>query len=97
MKKILLTLFSLSIVFQTFAQCPISADAGNGINEKDFNLLIYDRWGEIIFETTKPNDKWDGTIKGKEKANAEVYTFKIYYKDKSGLSHTQTGNFTLIR
>ncbi len=70
---------------------------GNGIDEKDFDLLIYDRWGEIIFETTKPNDKWDGTIKGKEKANAGIYTFKIYYKDKSGLSHTQTGNFTLIR
>jgi gliding motility-associated-like protein len=38
---------------------------GNGINEDNFNFTIYNRWGEIVFETTDVNkmltEGWDGT------------------------------------
>jgi len=30
----------------------------------EFELLIMDRWGEIIFRTTNINDKWDGNFQG---------------------------------
>jgi gliding motility-associated-like protein len=39
---------------------------------KDFSMLIYDRWGNLIYETTSYKPQWDGQIKGKE-ASAGVY------------------------
>ena len=38
---------------------------GNGIKQDNFNFTIYNRWGEIVFETTDVNkmltEGWDGT------------------------------------
>ena len=43
---------------------------GNGINEDNFNFAIYNRWGEIVFETTDVNEMrtsgWDGTSNGQQ-------------------------------
>jgi gliding motility-associated-like protein len=37
----------------------------DGIDEFDFELLVFNRWGEIIWETHDVNAKWDGTYHGK--------------------------------
>jgi gliding motility-associated-like protein len=36
-----------------------------GIDESQFNLSIYNRWGEIIWETNDPHSTWDGTYNNK--------------------------------
>jgi len=36
-----------------------------GINESQFNMSIFNRFGEIIWETNDPNSTWDGTYGGK--------------------------------
>jgi gliding motility-associated-like protein len=36
----------------------------NGIDETGFSLLIFNRWGEIIWETHDSHEKWDGTYNG---------------------------------
>ena len=36
---------------------------GGGVTEMSW--VIYDRWGEKVFETTDPKQGWDGTYKGK--------------------------------
>ncbi len=36
----------------------------DGIDEFHFSLLIFNRWGEVIWETKDPNVAWDGTYKG---------------------------------
>jgi gliding motility-associated-like protein len=36
----------------------------NGIDTYDFNLVLYNRWGEIIWESKDPEATWDGTYKG---------------------------------
>ena len=36
-----------------------------GVDKFDFNLKIYDRWGEVIWESNDPDVAWDGTYKGK--------------------------------
>ena len=46
---------------------------GTGI--KSLTFIIYDRWGEKIFETTNKDNGWDGTYKGKPLDNAVF----IYY------------------
>jgi gliding motility-associated-like protein len=35
-----------------------------GIDVTDFNLLIFNRWGEIIWESNDPLGTWDGTFNG---------------------------------
>lgn len=61
---------------------------GDGINDEFmvtlsnygfFRLLIFDRWGEKLFETNDPFDGWNGTFKGKL-LNPGVY---VYYVDVS--------------
>ncbi|MBI3237263.1 MAG: gliding motility-associated C-terminal domain-containing protein, partial [Flavobacteriia bacterium] len=37
----------------------------SGIDEYHFELLIFDRWGEIIWETHDVHSSWDGTYQGK--------------------------------
>ena len=34
-----------------------------GIDDQDFSLFIFNRWGEILWETHDPNSEWDGTYK----------------------------------
>lgn len=36
-----------------------------GIDVTDFNLLIFNRWGEIIWESNDPSATWDGTYNGR--------------------------------
>ena len=64
------------------------------------NLLefkIYNRWGELVFETTDITQGWDGTYKG-ELQNVEVfiYTITVEYYENGGTGN-KTGNITLMR
>lgn len=36
----------------------------SGIDINDFDLYIFNRWGEIIWESHDPSAQWDGTYKG---------------------------------
>ncbi|MBL7906514.1 MAG: gliding motility-associated C-terminal domain-containing protein [Bacteroidales bacterium] len=33
---------------------------GTGILIRQFSMVIYNRWGQLIFETTNPAEGWDG-------------------------------------
>ena len=48
----------------------------------NFEIMIFDRWGEIIFATTDVNFVWDGTINGKPVENG-VYVYLMHYTPKS--------------
>ena len=45
----------------------------------DFSMKIYNRWGELLFETTNPNTGWDGMYNGKIVQDG-IYTWKIEFK-----------------
>ena len=70
---------------------------GWSVDEVDFR--IYDRWGELIFQSSDPNLSswgWDGTYRGVELNSAVfVYTVEVTYMD--GREQVQHGNITLIR
>lgn len=51
-----------------------------GIDPFDFDLFIFNRWGEIVWESHDPKAEWDGTYKG-EIIKAGVYTWIIRTKD----------------
>jgi gliding motility-associated-like protein len=79
---------------------------GNAVNEnltfivgKDilsFTLSIYDRWGNLMVNTSDKNFAWDGTFKG-EPCNAGVYAYILEVKYLTGKIETLSGNITLIR
>jgi gliding motility-associated-like protein len=58
---------------------------------------IYNRWGEMIFETLDPKVGWDGTYKGEEQS-AGSYTYVVIGLDpQTKEQYTLKGNVTLIR
>ena len=60
-------------------------------------LQVFDRWGEIMFETTNPSDAWDGKYKGKELDPAVfVYVLDIQLLGEQE-SQRYKGNLTLIK
>jgi len=67
-----------------------------GLGIKDFKMLIFDRWGEKIFEADNIFKGWDGMIKG-TLAKQDTYVWKIEYSTIKFNSKTISGIVTLIR
>ena len=62
----------------------------------DIHLMIFDRWGELVFETTDLNTGWDGTYKGK-KLDPAVF---VYYLEATCINQekfVKKGNITLLK
>ncbi|MCD4747606.1 MAG: gliding motility-associated C-terminal domain-containing protein, partial [Bacteroidales bacterium] len=64
-------------------------------NIEKFRMQIYNRWGQLIFETDNVNKGWDGTYKGKA-CPMGLYVWIIYYED-DGEKITNKGNVTLLK
>lgn len=60
-------------------------------------LRIYNRWGELVFETTDIEQKWDGTFRG-QLLNPGVYVYYILgvCPDEKRTKFMHSGNITLI-
>jgi gliding motility-associated-like protein len=67
-----------------------------GRNFTSFEFVIYNRWGEKVFETNDPAIGWDGNYKGKP-AQAGVYVFYLSSTTKQFGEITRKGDITLIR
>ena len=63
----------------------------------DFNLYVYDRWGEIIWEGNNINDYWDGRAKNHEFVPIGLYTWLCRYKTTMGVYKEHAGYVTVIR
>jgi gliding motility-associated-like protein len=70
---------------------------GSGINPATFRMMIFDRWGELVFESNDINNGWDGRVKGKIVEETTVYTWTVSYKDITRRKYRYIGTVTLIR
>jgi gliding motility-associated-like protein len=61
-----------------------------------FELHIYNRWGEVVFETTNPVATWDGYYKGKVEDSA-VFTYYMKAKLTTGKEIVRKGNISLTK
>jgi gliding motility-associated-like protein len=66
----------------------------NCIAEMEF--AIYDRWGQLVFETKNPKECWDGTKDGKE-VGTGAYTYRLLVKQVNGIEIKKSGSITLTR
>jgi len=79
---------------------------GHGIDPDYWHLMIYDRWGEKVWETYvyDANEEtgevyngWDGTVRDKKIGETAVYGWLVIYRDVTGAEHQESGLVTLIR
>jgi gliding motility-associated-like protein len=71
---------------------------GKGEEIRDFNMLIFDRWGELIYSTDDKDKGWDGIANnGNEIAQSSVFVYKITLHDFTGLRHDYEGRVTLLK
>jgi gliding motility-associated-like protein len=61
-----------------------------------YHLMIFNRWGELIFESRNKDMGWDGQINEKL-AKQDVYIWKVEGKYSNGESFVDSGDVTLLR
>ncbi|MBS1950893.1 MAG: internalin, putative [Cytophagales bacterium] len=64
---------------------------------EEFNLQIYDRWGNLIFESNNQTVGWDGYDQNGRLMHAGVYVYKLTLRLSDQQRTTQVGDVTLIR
>ena len=64
---------------------------------EQMSLKVYDRWGEVVFQTESPTGYWDGKFKDKE-LDSGVFVYTLDIKLNSEIdSKKYAGNLTLIK
>ncbi len=66
-----------------------------GISQLSF-FRVYNRLGELLYQTTKTNEGWDGLYKGKQQPPG-TYTFAVQGSDYTGRAIAKQGTVVLIR
>jgi gliding motility-associated-like protein len=69
----------------------------DNITYKQYHLIIYNRWGQLVFESSTSTKGWDGTYKGKPVQTGNyVYFFQFVCSDGKK-TFTRKGNVILLR
>ncbi len=67
-----------------------------GVN--DFQMLIWNRWGELVFETNDPDEEWNGRAQGTGGMSpAGVYVYVVKFTAPRGQPYEIKGYATLVR
>jgi len=78
----------LNDVFQVVSECPFNT----------FQLSIFNRFGELIFQSTDPHQPWPGNVhNGEHYAPDGVYTWQLTTSGAHEPPTRQTGHVTLLR
>lgn len=79
----------LNDVFKVRPQCA-------NIGLQNFNLRIYNRWGQLLFTTNDINKGWNGTYKG-VKLNSDVFVYFVDYSFKKEKPLQQKGTVAILK
>ena len=68
-------------------------------SDYSYTFRIYDRWGEVVFETNDPNDVWTGNVHGRNHyAQPDAYVYEITLQLRAGeVPIRKVGSVVLIR
>lgn len=67
-----------------------------GLGITAYKMTIYNRWGQVVFESEDPNETWDADITG-EAVQSDYFTYYTKFKDPTGKRHIYKGLVTVIR
>lgn len=62
----------------------------------NYELVIYNSWGEMVFQTNDPDEGWDGTYLNRE-APQGAYVYSASMKDGDGFTIRKQGSVLLLR
>ena len=68
---------------------------GNLSQIKEFKLQIFNRWGQLVFSTNNPYERWDGKLKGSEKDTGDFVWVSSYLYINS--RKQKKGNVVLVK
>ncbi len=69
----------------------------SGFDPYSYTMLIFDRWGEIVFESNDVNGEWDGTYAG-QLVKEGVYTWTIRFRDsQNDKKYEYNGTVTILK
>jgi len=68
----------------------------NIINAVEFHMIIYNRWGEMVYETREMNKGWDGYLDTGKLASQGVYVYKAFVTYVSGDQEIIAGDVTFL-
>jgi gliding motility-associated-like protein len=63
---------------------------------EEFNMRIYNRWGELIFESEDISTGWDGYYRG-QLSPQDAYVYQVWVRFVDGKEEVRTGDVTLMR
>lgn len=61
-----------------------------------YTMQVYNRWGQLIFETRDYSKGWDGDFQGTPQQNG-VYVYQISFNDPDGVATLKKGTLVLLR
>jgi gliding motility-associated-like protein len=71
---------------------------GIGIDPKNYHLMLFDRWGNLMFETHTWGQGWDGRANnGSAIAQIDTYVWKVDLKDVMHNKHNYVGHVSIIK
>jgi gliding motility-associated-like protein len=69
-----------------------------GFDENEYEFKIFDRWGDLIFETQNYQQPWIGNLNnGDYYVQNDVYIWVLTVRDLQGVRHEFTGHVSLVR
>ncbi len=66
------------------------------VNIKELEVLIYNRWGQLVFESDEVRFRWDGTYNGFPVQDG-TYTYKIQYTTRQDIKEVIVGHVNVLR
>ncbi len=71
---------------------------GKGIGITKYEMMIFDRWGNMIFFTDSLYKNWDGRANhGSDVAQQDVYVWKVKLTDVFEKKHNYIGTVTIVK
>ncbi|MAQ31397.1 MAG: hypothetical protein CMD26_01495 [Flavobacteriales bacterium] len=68
----------------------------NGFIEDSYEMLIYDRWGKLLFSTNDYQTGWDGTYQNNI-VTQDVYSYRVTFLTITGESKEYIGKVSLVK
>ena len=69
---------------------------GKGVGIQEYTMMIFDRWGELLYHTANMDKGWDGNVNGIP-AESGMYVYRFELVDIKNLVHEYSGRVFLHR
>ena len=70
---------------------------GFGISDEGYTFRIFNRWGDLVFQTNELYGAWNGRMNNGDLAQDGTYTWTVTFRDELGGRHQRKGHVSLLK